>query len=790
MKISERWLREWVDPPADTAGIVSQLTMAGLEVDTVTPAAPAFSSVVVGLVETVDPHPDADKLSVCRVDVGTGEKLGIVCGAPNVRPGMKAPVALVGGMLPGGMKIKRAKLRGVESVGMLCSERELGLGESHEGLWDLPGDAPVGADLRDWLSLDDSVIDIDLTPNRGDCFSVLGIAREVALLNVLPLGGPAIQPVAAASGDEFPIEVRAPEACPRFVGRVIRGLKPDARTPLWMREKLRRAGLRPIHPVVDVTNIVMLELGQPMHGFDLGTLRDGIIVRMADPGERITLLDGKEAELEADTLVIADHGGPRAVAGIMGGEDSGVTEQTRDIFFEVAFFAPLAIAGRARRLGLHTDASLRFERGVDPMQQRRAIEHATALLTEIAGGVPGPVMERVAGEHLPARTPVKLRRERLSLLLGHAVPDAEIERILRGLGMDIEPTADGWTATPPSHRFDIALEVDLIEEVARIHGYEHLPEARGAGGSVLGDASESRVPASRLADVLVSRGYQEVITYSFVDPAVQSALFPDEPSLPLSNPISSELSQMRVSLWPGLVHALKRNLSRRQGHIRIFEYGLKFILEDNELKQLNTISGLLAGARWPEQWGTPSARFDFHDAKADVEALLGLTTGEFEFKAAVHSALHPGQSARILRNGRCAGWIGALHPRLVRALDLELVPLLWELDEDVSFATELPVFEAISRFPAIRRDIAVLVEKHIQAQDLLDCIRATGGLHLTESMVFDVYSGDRIDSSLKSVAFGLILQDSSRTLTDDEADRVVGDVVTRLESEFGARIRD
>ena len=790
MKISESWLREWVDPPTDAAGLVSQLTMAGLEVDAVTPATPAFSSVVVGLVETVERHPDADKLSVCRVDVGAGEKLGIVCGAPNVRPGMKAPVALVGGTLPGGMKIKRAKLRGVESVGMLCSERELGLGESHQGLWDLPGDAPVGTDLREWLALDDNVIDVDLTPNRGDCFSVLGVAREVALLNDLPLGGPVIEPVPAASEEQFPIEVRAPEACPRFVGRVIRGLRPDARTPLWMREKLRRAGLRPIHPVVDVTNIVMLELGQPMHGFDLDTLREGIIVRMAEPGERIVLLDGKAAELEPDTLVIADHGGARAIAGIMGGEDSGVTEQTRDIFFEVAFFAPLAIAGRARRLGLHTDASLRFERGVDPMQQRRAIERATALLTAIAGGEPGPVMERVAEEHLPPHPPVRLRRQRLALLLGHAIADTEVERILRGLGMDLEATADGWTAVPPSHRFDIALEVDLIEEVARIHGYAQLPETRGTGGAALGDASESRVPVSRLADLLVSRGYQEVITYSFVDPAVQSALFPQEASLPLSNPISSELSQMRVSLWPGLVHALRRNLSRRQGHIRIFEYGLRFIVEDNELKQLNTLSGLLAGTRWPEQWAATSARFDFHDAKGDVEALLGLTTGEFQFEAATHAALHPGQSARILRDGQEVGWIGALHPRLVRALDLELAPLLWELDENLSFRTKLPVFEPISRFPAIRRDIAVLVEKHVQAQDLLECIRSAAGLHLTESMVFDVYSGDRIDSSLKSVAFGLILQDSSRTLTDDEADQVVGDVIARLESEFGARIRD
>jgi phenylalanyl-tRNA synthetase beta chain len=790
MKFSERWLREWVDPPVDTAAIVSQLTMAGLEVDGVAPAAPPFSSVVVGRVESVERHPDADKLSVCRVDVGAGEQLGIVCGAPNVRVGMKAPVALVGGELPGGLKIKRAKLRGVESVGMLCSERELGLGESHEGLWDLPADAPVGVDLRQWLGLEDQVIDVDLTPNRGDCFSVLGIAREVALLNGLPLGGPELAPVAPAIADEFPIDVRAPEACPRFVGRVVRGIRPDAVTPLWMREKLRRAGLRPIHPVVDVTNIVMLELGQPMHGFDLGTLRDGVIVRLAEPGERIVLLDGREATLEPDTLVIADHGGPRAVAGIMGGEDSGVSAATRDVFFEVAFFAPLAIAGRARRLGLHTDASLRFERGVDPMHQRRAIERATALLISIAGGEAGPVMEHAAAEHLPARQPVQLRRARLAALLGHVVADAEIERILQGLGMTLSAIEEGWEASPPSHRFDIALEVDLIEEVARIHGYDRLPEQRGPGAATLGDATEGRVPATRIADTLAARGYQEVVTYSFVDPEMQSLLFPDAESLPLSNPISSELSWMRVSLWPGLLHAMKHNLSRRQSRVRFFEQGLRFIFEDNELKQLNTVAGVLTGARSPEQWGVAAAHVDFHDAKGDVEALLGLTAGDFSVAAAAHPALHPGQSARILRAGREAGWIGALHPRLVRALDLDRAPLLWELDEHVSFTSDLPGFKEISRFPSIRRDIAVVVEAAVPVQDLLRTIRAAGGRLLTESKVFDIYSGNRIDSGRKSVAFGLILQDYSRTLTDDEADRVVADVVARLEAEFGARIRN
>lgn len=790
MKLSERWLREWVDPPVDTAELVMQLTMAGLEVDGTAPAAPGFSSVVVGQVESVEPHPNADKLSVCQVDAGTGEKLGIVCGAPNVRAGMKAPVALVGGVLPGGMKIKRARLRGVESTGMLCSERELGLGESHEGLWDLPADAPTGADLREWLALDDCVIEVDLTPNRGDCFSVLGVAREVALMNDMPLAGPGIPAVSPQTADEFPVEVKAPEACPRFVGRVIRGLRPDARTPAWMREKLRRAGLRPIHPVVDVTNIVMLELGQPMHGFDLATLRDGIVVRLAEPDERIVLLDGREVALDPDMLVIADHGGPRAVAGIMGGEDSGVSAETRDIFFEVAFFAPLAVAGRARRLGLHTDASLRFERGVDPEHQRRAIERATALLLEIAGGEAGPVIERVAPEYLPERIPVPLRRERLALLLGCAVPDEEVERILGGLGMTVERSEAGWSATPPSHRFDINIEVDLVEEIARIYGYNQLPEARGAGAAVLGEAPEGRVPASRVADTLVARGYQEVVTYSFVDPELQASLFPESQSLPLANPISSELSRMRVSLWPGLVQALERNLSRRQARVKIFEQGLRFLIEDNELKQFNTVAGLLAGRRWPEQWGASDEPFDFHDAKRDVEVLLGMTGAEFRFEPLEDPALHPGQAARILRDGRAVGWMGALHPRLIRALDLEQPPLLWELDEELSFAAELPEFMEISRFPAIRRDVAVLVAKDIPVQAMVDSIRAAGGALLTECVIFDVYLGERIDSRLKSVAFGLILQESSRTLTDDEADRVVGEVVARLEFEFGARIRD
>ncbi len=789
MKFSERWLREWVDPPVDTAGLVQQLTMAGLEVDGYESAAASFSGVVVGRVAAVEPHPNADKLTVCTVDAGD-ETLSIVCGAPNVRAGMLAPLARVGGELPGGMKIRKAKLRGVESRGMLCSARELGLSEDHSGIMDLPRGAPPGADLRDWLGLDDAIIDVDLTPNRGDCFSVLGIAREVALANDQALAWPELAPVAAGSEDTFPIEVRAPEACPRFVGRVIRGIATDAGTPLWMVEKLRRSGIRAIHPVVDVTNYVMLELGQPMHGFDLANLSGGIVVRLAQPGETLELLDGREVELDPDMLVIADHEKARALAGIMGGEASGVSGQTTDVFFEVAFFDPLAIAGRARRLGLHTDASLRFERGVDPAHQRRAVERATQLLISIAGGTPGPVVEMASDEHLPARPEIRLRRQRLAMVLGTEIPDKEVGRILAGLDMQVSAEEEGWRVLPPSHRFDVAQEVDLIEEVARIHGYDRIPEQQGAGASALGAATESRLPWARLSDTLVDRGYQEAVTFSFVDPRLQEALFPGVPALPLQNPISSELSHMRVSLWPGLLAALRRNLSRRQSRVRLFESGLRFRIEADELKQEMCLAGVIAGPRLPEQWGSADAPVDFFDAKSDVAALLAQTRGAIRVEADEHPALHPGQCGRVWRGETPVGWIGALHPRLVRELELEVTPVLWELEADSSFVAEVPGYQRISRFPAIRRDVAVVVDSGVPVGALVAAAREAAGPLLTECRVFDVYRGKGIDSGAKSVAFGLILQEYARTLTDADADEVVGAVVARLEADFGARLRD
>ncbi len=791
MKVSEHWLREWVDPAVSSAELVAQLTMAGLEVDRVESAAPAFEQVVVGRVIGLIPHPDADRLRVATVDVGGAEPLQIVCGAPNVAVGMHAPTALIGAVLPGGFTIKKSKLRGVESQGMLCSTQELGLAESADGLLPLPPNSRPGQNVRELLALDDSIIEIELTPNRGDCLGMEGIAREVATLNrceFRPLPADAVPPELDAT---FPVALLDPTDCPRYVGRVIRGVDPAAETPLWMKERLRRAGVRSLGLLVDVTNYVMLELGQPMHAFDLGRLVGGIEVRRARPGDRLELLNGVVVEPDAETLLITDYNGPLALAGIMGGEISSCTAATRDVFLESAFFAPASIAGRARRYGLQTDSSYRFERGVDSQLQRRAAERATRLLIDMAGGQPGPIVEAVSPQHLPAEPAIRLRPKRIRKLLGMDIPADEVEGILRRLGMAVAIEVDHWLVAPPSSRFDIALEVDLIEEIARIHGYDRLPGNRPLTRMEMPPQPEGRVAPERFKETLAQRGFQEAITYSFVDPAFQQRLDPERQPLALANPISTDLAVMRTSLWPGLLKALIYNQKRQQTRIRLFEHGLNFIPSDGGLRQEPYIGGVVAGNALLEQWGVPARPVDFFDLKADVEALLTLT-GEpeaFVFAAAVHPALHPGQSARIDRAGQPVGWLGALHPRVARELDMEGDAFLFELWLAGVQAARVPAFWELSRFPASRRDLAIVVDETASARAVQDCIRRHGGGRLRELWLFDVYRGKGIAEGQKSLAFGLILQDFSHNLTDSVVEETVSGIIAGLAGQFGATLR-
>lgn len=791
MKFSEKWLREWVDPPVDTAELVTQLTTAGLEVDTVEPVAGPLEGIVVGEVLSVEPHPDADRLRVCRVNAGDGEHLQIVCGAPNVHAGMRAPLAPLGVKLPGGIKIKKAKLRGVESTGMLCSEAELGMADSADGLMALPADAPAGADLVDYLGLDDVSIDIDLTPNRGDCLSVAGTAREVGVRNQVPVDGPAMEPVPAEVDETFEVSLEAPADCARYVGRVIRDINPDATTPLWMQERLRRSGLRPISPVVDVTNYVLLELGQPMHAFDLDKLQGRVRVRHAAEGERIMLLDGTDLALKADTLIIADESVPVALAGIMGGMESAVTETTRHIFLESAFFAPHLLAGEARGYGLHTDSSHRFERGVDPELQRRAAERATALLLDIVGGRPGPVVEVAAEEHLPRREPVRLRQSRIRRLLGIDVDPGTVVDAMERLGMQVAGGPDEWQVTPPSFRFDIALEADLIEEIARIVGYDAIPSHAPHAGLPITREAESRVTLPRIEQVLVHRGYQEAVTYSFVDERLQSQIEPDVPAVRLANPISSDMAVMRTTTWPGLLQAVLHNTKRQQRRVRLFESGLVFRGDVAELEQERVVGGAVVGPAVPPQWGADDRDADFFDIKADVEAVLQLTgTPEsFQFVPTRHPALHPGQAAAVEREGQPVGLLGALHPAIAKGLKAPGRVLVFELRLAGIESGHVPNFQPLSKFPAVRRDIAVVLDESVPAAEVRNCVGQAGTDVLKNLEFFDLYRGEGIDSGKKSLALGLTFQHAERTLADDEVDGLVGRVIDSLRERFGAVLR-
>lgn len=793
MKIPLSWLREWVDVSSDARTLGDRLTMSGFELEGVASAAPAFTGVIVAEILTAERHPQADKLQVCRVAVGAGETVQIVCGAKNARAGLKAPLAIVGAKLPGGLDIKAAKLRGVDSAGMLCSAKELGLAETSEGLLELPTDAPVGTDVREYLLLDDEILELNVTPNRGDALSVIGVAREVAgLVGSGDLKGPFFLAVKSVSTDLVKVELDSPAAAPRFVGRVIRGVDNTRTSPLWLRERLRRAGVRAISPIVDVTNYVLLELGQPMHAYDLAKLCGTVRARAAKPRESLTLLSDVTITLEPDELVIADDEGAVGLAGIMGGARTAVSASTTDVFFEVAFFIPDAIAGRARRHGLQTDASQRFERGVDPQGQERAMERATQLLLEIAGGTPAATQVTERREQLPVAKPVVLRRSRLARVIGVALQDIQVTRAFFALGMQVKEVVDGWEVVPPSYRFDIAIESDLIEEIARMVGYDNIPAAPSRTAQVLQPQPESRPNEVRARDLLVARGYFEAITFAFVDPTLQGRLFPNVPSLALANPIASDLGVMRVSLWPGLLKVALENQRRQQDRVRIFEHGARFIVQGDSTEEIDTISGLVFGDRYPEQWGAARERVDFFDLKADVEALLALA-GEpdaYSFRAEALPCLHPGRSARIYRGDHSVGWLGELHPDQTRELGLTYAPYLFELDFSSALSVRAPRFVDVSRFPQVRRDLAVVVDENVALSALRERVRLTASSLLRELRVFDIYQGAGVETGRKSVALGLIFQDNSRTLTDDETDRLMASIVADLGASLNAKIRE
>ncbi len=793
MKVPISWLSEWVKVPWDAAELGARLTMAGFELDALEPAAPPFTGVVVAQIIDAIRHPQADKLRVCQVTTGSGAALQIVCGAPNARAGLRTALAMVGAELPGGTKIGAASLRGVESRGMLCSARELGLSDATAGIIELPDEAPLGVSLRDYLQLDDSTLELNVTANRGDAMSILGVAREVAALTGTPLPAPAGAAVGHVLAERQSVRLEAAAACPRFVGRIIRDIDNTRPTPLWLRERLRRAGIRSIGPAVDVTNYVLLELGQPMHAYDLAKVRGGIVARMARPAERLTLLDGREATLDPDMLVIADDAGAVGVAGIMGGERTSVSPTTRDVFLEGAWFAPDSIRGRARRLGLHTDASQRFERGVDPSGQARAMERATALLLAITGGRPGPLVVTEEPAGLPVRAAVRLRRDRLTRLLGVAVPDGQVSSIFQNLQMQVTPTGEGWSVVPPPHRFDIGIEEDLIEEVARIVGFTAIPERPAKRQQIFLPLPEAVPQEHSVLEALVARGYHEAITFAFVDPALQALLFPQTETLVLANPIASDQSVMRVSLWPGLVHVAQQNQHRQQDRIRLFSHGARFAVQGAEVSDVDSVAGLATGRRLPEQWGSSESRepVDFFDVKADLQALLSATGAaeDFSFEAGTLSCLHPGRTARILRAGAAAGWIGELHPRLVRELGFTGAPVLFEFDV-VALRVTLPQGREISRFPQVRRDLAIVLPENVTFSDLRERVLLSGSSSLRNVRLFDVYRGAGIEKGRKSVALGLIFQDISRTLTDDEVDRAVAAVVADLRENLDARIRE
>ncbi|HTN35133.1 MAG TPA: phenylalanine--tRNA ligase subunit beta [Marinobacter sp.] len=789
MKFSEQWLREWVNPAIGTQELMDQITMAGLEVDGFESVAGQISGVVVGEVLSVQPHPDADKLRVCQVSDGQ-QTVQVVCGAPNVRDGLKVPFAVIGAVLPGNFKIKKARLRGQPSEGMLCSESELGLSDNHGGLMELPTDAPVGQDIAEYLNLNDVTIDVDLTPNRSDCLSIKGIAREVGVLNSMPVKSPDIAPVEATHSEVPDIRVEAPAACPRYLGRILRNVNLKAESPLWLQEKLRRSGIRAIDPAVDVTNYVMLELGQPMHAFDREEIQGGIVVRMAVAGEKLVLLDGQEVELIDQTLIIADHQKPIAIAGVMGGEHSGVSGKTRDLVLESAFFDPITLAGKARHYGLHTDASHRFERGVDYLLAREAMERATRLLIEIVGGEPGEIVEVTSSEHLPKSKAVELRAQRLTDVLGLAINRTTVEEILTRLGLKIDKLLkDGWLVAVPSFRPDISIEEDLIEEVGRIYGYNNLPVTKPTGSLGLSPLDEAVTPVAAIRDFFVNRGYQEAITYSFVDPKIQVLIDPEREAIALANPISSDLSVMRTSLWSGLLKTVGYNQNRQQPRIRLFETGLRFLASDGQVEQQQMLAGVVVGQQYPENWANGRRTADFFDVKGELESLFCVLGIDVQFAGGRHPALHPGQTAKLLRDGDHVGWLGTLHPQVQKNLELNGTILLFELFLNSIVTGYVPNFKEISKFPEVRRDLAIIIGSDTKFADVERVARKHAGEQLTALRAFDVYEGQSLGEGNRSLALSLFWQHPERTLNEDEVHSLFDGVINALKEELGATLR-
>lgn len=795
MKLSESWLREWVNPQVSREELAHQITMAGLEVDGIAAVAGVFTGVKIGQVVECAPHPDADKLRVTKVDVGEAELLDIVCGAANCRTGLKVAVATVGAVLPGDFTIKKAKLRGQPSHGMLCSFSELGIDLDSEGIIELPQDAPLGEDFRAWLSLDDATIEVDLTANRADCFSLRGMAREVAVINRLPLHEPTFTQAAQTSEAQLAVDIQAPQACPRYLGRIIEQVNVKAATPLWMVEKLRRSGIRSIDPIVDITNFVMLEQGQPMHAFDLNCIEGGIVVRMAQPEETLVLLDGTQAQLSTDTLVIADQHKALAIAGIFGGQASGVSEKTHSIVLESAFFAPDAIRGRARRYGLHTDSSARFERGVDHQLQYHAIERATELILAICGGQAAPIVAAEAKQYLPSTPSVVLRRQKLDALLGHVISDEDVVDILQRLGMQVSQQGQNWQVQPPSWRFDIAIEQDLIEEVGRIYGYDNIPNQSPIAKLSMRTHQEAQLPLKRVKDLLVDRGFYEAITYSFVEPELQRHFVPEVAPLILPNPISAEMSAMRLTLIQGLLNTVVHNQKRQQTRVRLFEQGLRFIPDpqaENGVRQEPMLAGVISGNAASEHWNLEQKTVDFFDLKGDLEAVLALSVGRqaYQFVAKNYPALHPGQSAAVLLEGKEIGFIGTLHPELERKLGLHGRTIVFEVQWQAIAHQAVPQAKPLSKFPANRRDIALVVDRQISADEIVQACVAQGGAFLRSASLFDVYTGQGIAADKKSLAIALLLQSDERTLEEADISQAVDAIVAHTRERFAASLRD